>query len=263
MRYIIFVVLLSFSFVLKAFDLSVMSYNVYFDDHSGETRYPKIVSYIDDRNLDVIALQEVTPHFYQYIKNSSLAEKYIITPKTPSGSYFNLTLSKTSPTSAGVFGFESFMGRSAVYTDILYKGTTIRVINVHLESLDSRSSRHLRQQQIQSLKKLLHKNTILLGDFNFSLDGPYYYKPPHKFIDAAISTPFINISTYDVNKNKLAMANADPGESSRRLDRIYFSSSLSLFDYKVVQIPFSDHYPIEIKVRSHNKLKSKKLKNNE
>ncbi|MCK4865168.1 MAG: endonuclease/exonuclease/phosphatase family protein [Gammaproteobacteria bacterium] len=234
-----------------------MSYNVYFDDSTGETRYPKIISYIQSENLDVIALQEVTPRFYQYIKDSTLEKKYTITPKTPSGSYFNLILSKTLPTTSGVFDFQSFMGRAAVYSDIVHNGTTIRVINVHLESLDSRSSRYLRQKQIKSLKTLLHKNTILLGDFNFSIDGPYYYKPPYKLNDAATLTPFINHPTYDVKKNKLAMATAGYGEKSRRLDRLYITSSLSLFDYKVTPIPFSDHYPVEIKVGSNRKLKSK------
>jgi len=253
MRYIIFIILISFSFIIQASDLSVMSYNVYFDDHTGETRYPKIVSYIQSRDLDVIALQEVTPGFYQYIKSSDIAKKYTITPKLPSGSYFNLTLSKISPIRAGVYGFQSFMGRSAVYIDILHEGITIRFINVHLESLDSRSSRHLRQRQIKSLKPLLIENIVLLGDFNFSSDGPYYFTPPLKLNDAASLSPFINTPTYDVKRNKLAMTTLDYGEKSRRLDRFYLTPSLSSFDYNVSQIPFSDHYPIEINVRSYSK----------
>ncbi len=236
---------------LSAEEVTLISYNVYFNDESGKTRYPGIISYLTSKKPDVIALQEVTPTFFKALSTSELSD-YYFTPESPIGSYCNLILSKNKPDKYGVKKLESGMGRHAVYADIKLLNKTIRFINVHLESLDFPASIAFRKKQIESVSSLLQKYSILAGDFNFFLNSKYYDGNLRNLTDAAKGSNDARQVTYDIESNTLAQSTAEPKEQSRRLDRFYISPLFTNYSYSIEKTKNSDHYPILLTIRTDN-----------
>lgn len=78
----------------------------------------------------------------------------------------------------------------------------------------------------------LDKPVILAGDFNFSPDSPEYKRIPSHWKEAG--------SVAGNNQNTYGTA-----ESGARIDYIWFDSrKFELVEYKVLDVPHSDHYPV-------------------
>lgn len=228
--------------------LALLSYNVYFDDRSGKQRYPQIIDYLQASGADVIALQEVTPDFFARLKSSPLGRVYHLHPERPTGAYFNVLLTRDKPSYSGIKRLRSRMGRAALYVDIALGEGSLRLINLHLESLDNAGSQRLRRVQLESVGALLVGNSVLLGDFNFTLGSELDTQAPLGLIDSGEAAAAQAQPTYDRERNRLADSTADWGEPSRRLDRIYFSEALTSSDYRVERLPYSDHYPVRVRI---------------
>lgn len=231
---------------LHAAELKLMTYNVFFDDQTGQLRYPQIMAHIRTRDPDVVALQEVTPAFHALLKESDLARMYTISPGEREGRYFTLLLSKGAPVSVGRLAFESRMGRDALYVDLLHEGTPVRVVTVHLESSNDERSRALRQQQVARLSELLKGHTVIVGDFNYPPKSPFYERAPHELIDAAVAAGGTEQVTFDTLHNPLATETPGVGTArpGGRIDRVYHTSALSTTHYRVERVFYSDHYPV-------------------
>ena len=65
---LVLILLFSTNLFADKTDLSIVSYNVYFNNNTGKKRYPQIINYLNKKNADIIALQEVTNTFYKLIK---------------------------------------------------------------------------------------------------------------------------------------------------------------------------------------------------
>ncbi len=164
-------------------NLTVLTWNIWFDKHKQSIRYKEIVSNVLTLDPDVACFQEVTRPFLNILKsNKDLMKRYYISSNSIYG-YGILSIAKKD-----VFGkvfFEeitlpSNMGRSLLVTHIdvprLATGGQDKdedafhlvVGNVHLESLDNESLR--REQLITSSRHLsneAYSASLLVGDFNF------------------------------------------------------------------------------------------------
>lgn len=170
--------------------LKLLTYNVWFENHRWRERIPQLLKLIGAHDPDVICLQEVTKSFMTWLfarPSASWLRNYTCSDDREGrtlGSYGVLTLAKRhlSP-EFHFFDFESRMGRRLLVTDVTFRGTTVGIGNVHLESLNNE---RLRVKQLavsfRTLKKRSH--SILCGDFNFSDDWPENKRLDSSYIDA-------------------------------------------------------------------------------
>jgi len=237
----LYLIVLTLSTNSSAAELSVMSWNVYFDDISGQTRYPKIINAIDKHQADIICLQEVTDSFIKNIQISSLNTQYKLIMTSEKKNYRNIILTKLKSINSGSIQIPTNMNRSVPYITFSKNNTLIKLANVHLDSM--LNDTELRINQINKI--LSHINSdeslILCGDVNYGDDNKENILTEKHFKDSAGND---KRASYNTIKNKLAGKTKFISENSRRLDRILITGELSSTDYKLYEYPFSDHYPI-------------------
>ncbi|MDE0534940.1 endonuclease/exonuclease/phosphatase family protein [Tenacibaculum sp. L6] len=115
-------------------DLKIMSYNVRLFNHykheNDATTEQKIYKFINDKTPDVIAFQE----FYNSkLLDIKLPYKYIKT-KTKTNKFGLAIYSRYPIINSGSLNFKS-SANNTIFVDIVVKKDTVRVYNVHLESL--------------------------------------------------------------------------------------------------------------------------------
>lgn len=205
--------------------LSILTWNVWFDDRSGESRYPLIMDEIYQQNADIVTLQEVTPKFIGLLEKHRLNERYHVSFSSQRSRYQNVTLTKVQPEYHEAISLNSAMGRKALMVHLKTSDNCdVVVANLHLESpLDSSD---LRVEQIQQVVEALPSDylVILAGDFNFGNKAKDENAALQSFYDAANSDEWINTPTYDVDLNLWAQQTKFWFEDSRRLDRIYLNT---------------------------------------
>ena len=234
-------------------DLKVMSYNVRLFNHykheSDITTEQKIYEFINNETPDIIAMQE----FYQSkLLDIKLPHKYIKT-KSKSNKFGLAIYSKYSIINSGSLNFKN-SANNTIFIDIVKNNDTIRVYNVHLESLkvnpkkenfgekDSerlfkRLSNGFEKQVEQTELILQHENSwkgkkITCGDFNNTAYSWVYQKLSKNKKDAFLE------------------AGIGLGKSFRyafpmRIDFILADTKATVNQYKTYSnIKLSDHYPI-------------------
>ncbi|WP_415904831.1 endonuclease/exonuclease/phosphatase family protein [Neptuniibacter sp. QD48_55] len=250
------VVLFSLAFPIQADDhkLSILTWNVWFDDRSGESRYPLILEEIYLQNADIVALQEVTPKFIGLLEKHRLNERYHVSFSSQRSRYQNATLTKVQPQNREVINLTSAMGRKALMVHLKTSDNCdVVVANLHLESpLDSSD---LRVEQIDQVVEAFPSNhlAILAGDLNFGNKAKDENAALQSFYDAANTDEWINTPTYDVDLNLWAQQTKFWFEDSRRLDRVYLNTPNALEQkYNLVgqlrtdkEQFLSDHYGVK------------------
>ena len=256
-------------------DFTLLNYNVrVFNSYSHlrDENYninKKMNKWISAHKADIKCFQE----FYHYpameiFKTVSMLQKntphYYFEPQCKiAGQEFGMAIfSKYPIIHKGEIIFQKSSANQAIFADIKIKSDTIRVYNVHLQSMsineeklpvvsDSqnffeklrylfyklRKGYVLRTKQIIILLEHMEKcpyKIILSGDLN---DTPYSYS--YQKINRELNNAFEEKGngfgfTYH---GKLFFL---------RIDNIFFDDELSVGDYKTHgEIKFSDHYPIE------------------
>lgn len=240
--------------------LSVLSFNVrifnaYEKDSDLQIKAIEVISEIlKDQDPDVLCIQE----YYRFnkIDFSAYPYKYIHfrTPRKEVGyAYF----SKYPLVNTGGFDFEE-SSNNTLYADVVKGEDTIRVYNVHLQSmgiiprvsflketnnekLRSRISYAFEQQQSQVQAILKHQSEtelpiIVCGDFN--------------------NTPFSY--TYRMLKNDMQDSFRERGNGlgttfefdrfPMRIDYILASKGLDLLSFETIKNTFSDHHAVRATV---------------
>ena len=221
--------------------IKLLSYNVYFDDKSGKTRYPNIIHFMKKGQYDIILLQECTADFINRLSQDEVLKSYTLVKGDPAQGYTNVILTSRALYHSGDIPVTTQMGRSAPFL-ILQDDQTL-VVDVHLES--GLSDTASRKKQITQILKASQstQNIVIAGDFNFG-DGEPEEKLFSEFIDPGKTSKII---TYDVDNNPIAIHTKYLFEKSRRLDKIYVKcESCNIFNYKVDKVSYSDHWPISI-----------------
>lgn len=238
--------------VLLSTDVKVMSYNVrmfnIYNWIDAEHIDQKIYDFISTKDPDILCLQEFNPTIktgikypYQYVKASEKNSRF-----------GHAIFSKFKIINTGSLNFSN-SSNNALFVDILKNKDTIRVYNVHLESLsinpnedyfNQENSEKLKKRvesafkkqanQVTLIKLHLEKKThksILCGDFNNTAFSWVYNKLKNNKNDAFEVAGKGFGKTFDYN-------------FPMRIDFILTDKSIKINNFKTYDVHYSDHYPI-------------------
>lgn len=257
--------------------LKVMSYNVRLFDlynwsHNKKTR-DRIFDFIDEQQSDIICMQE----FYKDDSNNFNTLDTLI--KFQKAKYQHVTYTKDlyKIYHYGIATLSAYpivnkgdikFGKSnniCIYSDINFKGDTIRVYNNHLQSLHFKSENYNfidsisyknKEERIAGAKNILQKlkhgyilranqadtiaehikqspyPVLLCGDFNDTPVSYSYYRLSEALEDAYKISGQGMGATYAGNLPFI------------RIDFILHSEKIKSYDYHIHKVKYSDHYPV-------------------
>ena len=244
-----------------ATDLSIMNYNVrlfnlyeWIPEKGVEI---KMIDFIKAKSPDVLSLQEYHPHknidlsFFKY-KFEKLSGKKV--------KYGQAIFSQYPIINSGSVEFPE-TSNNAIFVDIVKDQDTLRVYNVHLQSLridanveklkheDSdrllqRVEQTFKMQQFQAELFIKHKEAspykmIICGDFNNTAFS-YVYKEIKGNLKDAFKVAGNGFGrTYDFKFFPV------------RIDFIFANKEFEITDFKTFDNRYSDHYPIFATFKLH------------
>ena len=241
-------------------NISVMNYNVrlfnLFEWIPDASIQQKIIDFISEKNPDILSLQEYHPDesipFETYYKYEKLSGK-----KVKNG---QAIFSKFPIVNSGSIEFPN-TSNNAIFADIVKGVDTIRVYNVHLESLridptveklsnetsenlTKRVSSTFKIQQSQTELFLEHKaqcpyKMIICGDFNNTAYSYVYKEIKGNLHDAFEKAGNGFGRTFNFKFFPV------------RIDFILADKSFDINSFKTFDVQYSDHYPIMAKVKLH------------
>lgn len=257
--------------------LNVFSYNVRlfnrFKWQGNTSTLDSIFDFMAQNKFNLICLQE----FYNHPEKQEVMKNYMKT-KLPDVKYSEISyyfrnsktnrvglaiLSKYPIIRTGDIQFQE-SNNAAVYSDILFEKDTIRIYNIHLQSISLKyddyriidSLIHLNPQGIDEMKGIpigfrnAYKKratqalnvsnhikqspypVVLCGDFNDTPLSYTYQKILGNMKDAYRES---GIGTGQTYKGKLP---------SYRIDYIFYSDYFTSSDFETLSLSLSDHYPI-------------------
>ena len=238
--------------------LRILSYNVHLFNAYEENPQPKIVAetfsdILDSQHPDIICIQEFyaenevdfSEYSYQYIyyRNSERLGHAI--------------LSKYPIVNKGSFDFKN-SGNNALYIDVVKNKDTLRVYNLHLQSLGIKSSISslqegdkerfikrtsnafkMQQEQAEIIKKHQQASkypVLLCGDFNNTPFSYVYHNLSDNLKDTFIEKGNGLGTTY--------LFDFFP----TRIDYIMSSEDLNVVSFENIKTTFSDHYPVSARI---------------
>jgi len=234
-----------------------MSYNVrlfnvynWIKDHETKN---KLINFIIKEYPDVLCLQE-----YQPQKRLEEAYSYKYQDFTDSKNKSGLVIfSKYRIVNQGFIHFNN-TSNSSIFIDIIKNDDTLRVYNIHLESLHinpsqenlskDNSQRLLKsigktfskqEEQVKNIIKHLKKTPykkVLCGDFNNTVFSWAYRKIKSGFNDSFSLAGSGFGTTYNFKRLPV------------RIDFILTDKDLNVLYFKNHYVNYSDHYPIECRV---------------
>lgn len=236
--------------------VTIMNYNVrmfnlyqWIDD---KTINSKIISFIKTENPDILCLQE---YHASEKKNIAYPHNYIKTNQDRS-KIGQAIFSKYKIINSGSLNFE-FSGNNAIFADIVIKKDTIRVYNIHLESLKinplkenfgEKDSDHLRRRFEKAFKKQVAQTNLILE---------HQMQSPYKTI---ISGDFNNTQfswVYREMKKGKNDAFEEHGSGfgktfnypfPLRIDYLLIDETIEINQFKTYSIKYSDHFPIMARI---------------
>lgn len=150
-------------------ELTVATYNIWFDEYHAEQRYYAIADLLRGRRPDVIVLQEVTPSALElFLEQPWIRDEYSSASAVGSGlgNYGMLTLSRVPIVRATHSYLPTRQTRGILEAELNLDGSRQVVCCVHLDS--GKSSARLRRWQLRRIFRALRTagNAVVLGDFN-------------------------------------------------------------------------------------------------
>lgn len=246
--------------IIVADDLKVMSYNVKMLNYykwSKENSIPlKILTFIKNKNPDILLLQE-----YYEDKNIDFKYPYQFTKMKSKSAKFGLAVFSKHPIiNSGSLDFKE-SANNIIFTDILINKDTIRLYNVHLESVKvnpnkenfgKKNSEKLLQRfattfkkqanQVEIFKehqKLWKGKSIIAGDFNNTAFSWVYHKIKEEKNDAFEEAGKGFGKTFDYT-------------FPLRIDFILCDSSFNINQFQTFNVKYSDHFPVLARIHFNN-----------
>lgn len=256
--------------------LKVMSYNVRlfnaYQDNSPQNVPETISKIIGATKPDVLCIQEYYRDQNAYFLEYPFQYKHFRSTKNKKGvlkeNYLgHAILSKYPIINSGAFDFNDTYNNS-LYVDIVKSQDTIRVYNLHLESMgvapkvsflqksDTKkllgriSSGFVKQQsQIEEIlehKESSHYPVLVSGDFNNTPFSYVYREMTNEMKDSYLERGSGLGTTYLFDWYPM------------RIDYILASDTFKILKFETVKTTFSDHYPIMATVGWSSKFSDKK-----
>lgn len=261
------VLLIGFQYVLSFYrikekkvilteDIKLMTYNVrmfnLYDWISKENVKKEIVDFIKTKDPDILSIQEFHESKITEIK---FPYKYIkITNKSNHSG--QAIYSKYKIINSGSLNFSN-TGNNAIFVDILKNKDTLRVYNVHLESLRiNPKEEELTQENTEKFRKRVEKGFKIQAN-QATLILQHQEKIKHKsiicgdFNNTAFSWVYKNLKD---GKND-AFEEAGSGFGSTydlkfplRIDFILTDEAITVNNFKTYNVEYSDHEPIMARI---------------
>ncbi len=231
-----------------------MSYNIHgfkaFENMDRLTIYNKLKDFIAAENPDVISFQEVS-----YRMNGNFMNyPYSFLKRIPTGDKVHLGIfSKYPILKAEIIHFPNSINNGS-YADILFKKDTIRIYNIHIQSLgitpgtgnvrsktpeqlyDKLSTRFHRQlsqaKMIESHRATTDFPTIICTDMNNTQFSNVYQVLKGKSLDTFLEEGAGLGRTYNLMGLPL------------RIDFIFADDHFEILSHKNYDDKFSDHFPV-------------------
>ena len=236
--------------------VTIMNYNVrmfnlyqWIDD---KTISSKIISFIKTENPDILCLQE---YHASERKNISYPYNYIKTNQDRS-KIGQAIFSKYKIINAGSLNFK-YSGNNAIFADIVINKDTIRVYNIHLESLrinplkenfGEKDSDLLRKRMEKAFKKQVVQTNLILEHQKLS--------------------PYKNIITGDLNNTQFSWVYRELKKGKKdafeeqgsgfgktfnypfplRIDYLLIDETIKITQFKTYEVKYSDHFPIMARI---------------
>lgn len=264
-------------------NLKICTYNVrLFNHYKWDTQknvYDSIVRFVSNEKVDIVCFQEffyledMSPRLSDIKKGLKTTKHFHIDhfEHTKNIYYGIATFSKYPIINKGEIRFKNSLN-SAIYTDILVSGDTIRIYNNHLQSYKIHNKEiefignfkfEYNQDQMRQAKSLSSKMyqayvqramqvdeisdhiknspypVIVCGDFNDTPVSYAYHKMKGKLKDSFVESGYGVSNTYNGNI------------PSFRIDYIFYDPGFSSQNYERKKIKFSDHFPVmcELKIK--------------
>ena len=236
--------------------LSVMSYNVkmfnFYKWNKDKKLASKTFDFINSKKPDILALQE----FYDSPDVSINYPYKYIKIKNENNKFGQAIYSKSPILNSGSLNFKD-SGNNIIYADILKDKDTIRVYNIHLQSLNINTNKEyfgeennqkllgkfqttFKKQVIQTEQFLAHEKNwkgkkIILGDFNNTAFSWVYKKIKSDKKDAFIEAGKGFGKTFNY-------------WFPMRIDFVLTSPDIKINQFTTFSEKFSDHFPIEARI---------------
>jgi len=238
--------------VLLTSDLKIMSYNVrmfnIYNWIDEENLDQKIYDFINEKQPDILCLQEFNPtvklgfnYSYKYIKASKKSKVF------GQAIFSNYKIINT-----GSLNFPN-SGNNAIFADIIKNNDTIRVYNVHLESLSINPKKDYFNQENSEKLKIRVEKAFKKQANQTELIVKHQEKTTYKSV---ICGDFNN-TAFSWVYNKLKKGKNDAFEVAgkgfgktynytfpMRIDFILTDEEIEINNFKTFDVFYSDHYPI-------------------
>lgn len=258
----------------KAETIKILSYNVLFFQLFAWADEPptdkKIIKFIAEENPDIFCLQEFYTQkgklsendFRKQFSNYKSHIHYIV--KRKESSYGIVTMTKYPIVKKGEIRFEN-SANACIYTDVLYNDDTLRIYNIHFQSLrlKERNLRFLSDQKFRKESQkmdeikdisLRYRDAVIKRSEQVALVNKHIEQCKYPVVvcgDFNESPISFNYRTMRSNLND-AFVEAGRGVGhtyrglipSLRIDFILFSEQFRACSYVCPHKDYSDHYPI-------------------
>ena len=258
--------------------INIISYNVqnFSKDNSGifdKDVQEKTFQFLEEQNADIVCIQE-----YSYTGENIYASHAQLKDRLEANNYFYesyfkpgqgrvvglVSFSRYPIVGKGIFELEA-MRKFGIYTDLKIAEDTIRLYNIHLESIRLNADDYLyltntssdqsdykgdtrkivrkirmafmkRANQVNLLNKHIQESpypVVICGDFNDTPVSYTYHQIASKYQDAFVC-------------NGSGLGNTLIGKlPAFRIDYVLYDKSFTTLSYEEMNIKLSDHFPLK------------------
>lgn len=247
--------------------IDVLSYNLSFFKHQNSN----FKRWLVDRDIDILCFQEFINDSNSKSQNliNFLNEDHIynfafstVNKNIHRLQYGVIIFSKYPMVEKGELLFSDNNHNRGVYADLQIENDTVRIINVHFQSMMLKNSHPIQtngtsesKKNIRSMFYKIKQGVIARGD---QVDGLYQFinESPHKVILCGDFNETPYSYAYQLLKQKLENAFEKAGNGFGitytdntlfflRIDHQFYDPAIKILNYQTLSdISFSDHYPI-------------------
>ena len=263
---------------LRVFHWNVEGWDDYFSDRKyGDEGYkPQMMDLINKQNADILCFEEYADKKNLHNKNSvastiqRMGYPYYFFAETDSNHRYNskgvIIFSKYPLLDSGMFHYGRHSNAEhLIYVDIKKNEQTFRVFTTHLQSVrfehsDYRSLsrlKHAKDPGLQDSRSILSK---LKSGYKYRYDQAGLVREqidasPYPVILTGDFNDVPNSNTYFTIKGNLKDAFLEKGSfigrtfryisPTLRIDYILADKRFQVSQFRVIHVPYSDHYPVE------------------